>query len=261
MKPAYLMINNRYEKFVAGSETYTAIRKSKQNSSHVNLILGDSECYQLFPNTKDFDSTLSLACNQAIGMVGHYLLLLNYLNANNEINNLYMIFGPEGLSNNLDQIYTFHYFLKPFYKDEYKPYFTELVNKQISKIPYRKLCREPYIMTSNWAPKLSSTDNVDLSFISPITNQYLHKILQLSEEKNFKLHIISAPIKLSRARELEKIYKDEIINSDLHQVMNSYFENILYLPDTCFLDDGVHLRNPENFVNYYRNNWIDQSGD
>lgn len=256
LKPAYLLINNKYEKSVAGSETYASINISKQKSMKKKLVLGDSECYQLFPNTDDHGSFLSLACNQAIGMVGHYLLIVNYLNSGNKIDTLFLLFGPEGLNNNLDQVYTFHYFLKPFYKEEYKPYFSLQVYEQIKKIPFWYLCREPYILTSNWAPNFNTENISEFIFLSPIAEEYLKKIIVLGEENNFNIKVIAAPISIERKNQLDSIYLEEIRHSDLNEVLKSYFDSILWLPDTYFLEDGVHLKNPEYFSEYYRDKWI-----
>ncbi len=256
LKPIYLLLNNKYEKSVAGSEVYVSIKNSKQKSLKTKLILGDSGGYQLFPNTDDHGSVLSLACNQAIGMVGHYLLLVNFLNSCNEIDTLFLIFGPEGFNNNLDQVYSFHYFLKPFYKEEYKPYFSLQVYEQIKKIPFWYLCKEPYILTSNWAPNFNTGNNSNFIFLSPITEEYLKKIFLLGEENNIKIIIIAAPMNIERKNQLDSIYLEEVLHSDLNEVLNTYFESILWLPDTCFLKDGVHLKNPADYSDYYRNKWI-----
>lgn len=256
LKPVYLLMNGRFEKIVAGNEIYLSFEKSKQKRSQKKVILGDSECYQLFPNTDNDCKIISLACNQAVGMVGHYLLLMNYINAGNEIDTLYMIFGSDGLRNNLDQVYTFHYFLKPFYTKEYKKYFSEQVFRQIDKIPYRYLCKEPYILTSNWAPKFKCRDTIDYTFLSPISEEYLLKIETLGKEHNFDMIILPAPISIEKKYQFDKIYEAEIINSELNDRLKTYFENIIYLNDTCFLDDGVHLKDPDKYSDYYKRKWI-----
>ena len=102
-------------------------------------------------------------------MVGQFILLNNYINAGNEPDTVYLLVSPFSFRNNLDQVYTYHYFLKPFYTDEYKPMFSETVTEQIHKIPYYNFCRIPFILTSDWAPDFSLKDKIDYTFLSPIS--------------------------------------------------------------------------------------------
>ena len=194
----FLKYTNLYIHYVNGSEVYHSINKSKQKKQTKKLLLGDSVGNQLFSNITNNDTINSLACNQAIGLVGHFLLLNNYLKAGNQIDIVYLLYGPKSFKNNLDEIYTYHYFLKPFYKEEYQPLFTENVNNQIHKLPYNRLRGIPYILTSNWAPKFVSKDEIGYTFLSPISAEYLLKIKELSIEHKFKLIIVPPPISFKK---------------------------------------------------------------
>ncbi len=255
LKPIYLLIDSKYEKIVAGNEIYRSIEKSKKKNPQKKILIGDSAGYQLFPNTENDSTTLSMACNQAIGIVGQYLLLNNYFKAGNEIDTLYMLFGPDGFLNNLDQVYTFHYFLKPFYNKEYKEYFSKQVLEQIKKIPYRYLCREPYTLTSNWAPKFKCKDSINYNFISPVSTEYLARIEMLSKEHNFAIIILPAPMSINRKRDIDRLHMDEIMCDDLAVDLETYFNNIIYLNDSCFLD-GIHLKDPKKYSDLYKRKWI-----
>jgi hypothetical protein len=248
----YLLANDRYKSIVAGKEIYYSIFKSKQKKKTKKILLGDSVGDQLFSNVSNNDPVNSLACNAAIGMVGQYILLNNYLQMNNRIDTVYMIFTPFSFLNNLDQIYTYHYFLKPFYNEEYKNQFTETVNKQIDKIPFNKFCRIPVVLTSNWAPNFVSQDSISYSFLSPISIEYLNKIKQLSIKYNFRIKILPTPVRFSLRKEIANINKKEILKTNLKEEFDSYFQNIFYLNDTCFVDK-VHLKNAKNYVHYYSN--------
>jgi len=181
----FLLFTGIYKQTVAGAEIYYSINKSKEKRKQKKIILGDSMGSQLFPNTINNSTFTSLACNQAIGMIGHYLLLNNALNAGNHFDTVFMVITPFSFQNNLNQIYTYHYFLKPFYNAEYSPLFTKTVNVQIQKIPYSNFCCYPYILTSNWAPDFASMDDITYTFLSPITIQYLDKIKELGFKYNF----------------------------------------------------------------------------
>lgn len=255
VKPLYLILTDQYKFTVAGAEIYHSIFKSKQKRKTKKLLLGDSLGNQLFSNISTNDTINSLACNQAIGMVGHFLLLNNYLQAGNQLDTVYLFFSPFSFSNNLDQVYSFHYFLKPFYTKEYQPYFTENVRKQIHKIPYWYLCRIPSILTSNWAPDYILKDETDNTFLSPISAEYLVKIKKLSIRYNFKIVIITPPTRVSMKSFFDKMDKQRILNNNLSEEFKDYFENILYIDDNNFIDP-VHLKNPTAFKNYYRNLFV-----
>ena len=122
VKTLWLLTDDKYKSTIYGNEVYKAIEKSKKKNKRNKLILGDSTANQFY-NCKDGDpqDAYSLTCTQAIGMVGQYLLLTNYLNTGNRPDTVYLVYTPFSFWDNLDQVYTYHYFLKPFYYDEYKP--------------------------------------------------------------------------------------------------------------------------------------------
>ncbi len=250
IRPFYLFFSNKYKNTVAGNEIYYSILKSKQKKKTKKILLGDSVGQQLFPNTSTNDTVNSLACNQAISMLGQYILLNNYLEAGNNIDTVFMLFTPFSFMNNLDQIYTYHYFLKPFYTSEYKKFFSDRVNSQIDKIPFKFFCRLPIILTSNWAPDFVRQDTINYTFLSPISIEYLNRMKQLSVQYNFKLILFPPPIKISAESIIDKINKDEIQETKLVSEFEYYFKEIKYLDDSCFLD-GTHLKFPEQYRSYW----------
>ena len=257
IRPLYLLYKDKYQQTVAGNEIYYSIFKSKQKKKVKKILLGDSVGNQLFSNKKNNDTVNSLACNQSIGMVGQFLLLNNYINAGNEVDTVYMLYSPFSFRNNLDQVYTYHYFLKPFYREEYIPLFTETINKQIHKIPYYSFCRNPIILTSNWAPDFISKDSIDFTFLSPVSVEYLQKIKELSIKQHFKLIIIPPPTSLSKKQVIEKMNRDEITKANLAEEFKNYFNSFIYLPDNNFTD-GTHLMKPQVdlYTKYYKSKFI-----
>ena len=194
-----------------------------------------------------------MACNQSISMAGQFFLINNYINSGNEVDTVYLLYSPFSFRNNLDQVYTYHYFLKPFYTAEYIPLFTETVKKQIQKVPYYNFCRNPLILTSNWAPDFLSKDSVDFTFLSPVSIEYLQKIKELSIKHHFKLIIVPPPASLSKKPLIEKMNKNEIIQTSLVEEFENYFNNFIYLDDKSFTD-GVHLIKPLDlkYTEYYK---------
>lgn len=241
--PEYKYWTNKYKEDVNGGEVYQAIEKSKKKGKKKKLILGDSVTKQFSESDIDTTIYLNLASNQAISLVGQFCLLTNYVQTKNEIDTLYLIYHPLSFSNNLDNSFTFHYFEKPFFGDEYMPLFTEEVKTQIEKIPFHYLAKYHPVLTSNWSPTFSN-DEKNKPFISNISRIYLEKIVLLCQAKNIRLFIISPPINQKFKNEFLAINK-----SSKNSHLKSYFENLKYYPESNFFPDHIHLN--KNGLNYF----------
>lgn len=251
VRPLYLLNHDRYKRSGAGSEVYYSIHKSMQrNESSPIIVLGDSVARQIFGNKTNDYPIYSLACNQAIGMAGQFILLDNYLKTGNHVNRVYLLLTPNSFANNLDQVYTYHYFLKPFYTDEYYPLLTRTAIKQIHKIPYYYLSRYPHILTSNWAPDFVSKDKPTYRFISPVSAEYMVKMKELSIKYGFQLHIVATPTN-ARSRQSIENMKKEAAADHLQDELGDYFKNMLFLDSAEFGPDGVHLMNASKCKEYY----------
>jgi hypothetical protein len=191
--PEYNYWTNKYEEEVNGGEVYQAINASKKKGKRKKLILGDSVVKQFSESDIDTGVYLNLASNQAISLVGQYCLLSNYIQTKNELDTLYLVYHPLSFSNNLDNSFTFHYFEKPFYGEEYMKLFTEEVKTQIEKIPFHYLAKYHPVLTSNWSPNYSSEEQ-NKPFISNISRIYLEKIEILCRLNNIHLIIVSPPV-------------------------------------------------------------------
>ena len=233
-----------YKYTVPGREIYNAINKSNNKTNKKKLIIGDSTGNQFYNNYEEEDSIYSIACNQAIGMCGHFFLLDDFLKTGNRPKKVYMIFNVFTLSNNLDQEYTYHYFLKPFFNDKYRERMSNNVILQIEKIPYYSLSQFPTIITSTWAPKYKPHKQYQL--MSPISNEYFFKIDSLQSLYDFDFYIIPSLIAQSKKQELEDIYEKNMweIDTRLQQCISKYINSITYIDDSCFYD-GFHLKHPQ----------------
>lgn len=246
VKTAWLLKDDRYKTTIYGNEIYKAIEKSKKKTKYKKLILGDSTANQFY-NCKesDPDSAYSLSCNQAIGMVGQYILLNNYLKAGNKPDSVFLVYTPFSFWDNLDQVYTYHYFLKPFFIEEYKPYMTETVMKQIKKIPKYWACHIPFIQTTGWAPNVQQGER-NYSFLSPICKEYLYKIDSLSKQHHFEFEIIPTFVANHWRDSISHFNRLEFANCSYAEKLNKYLNRINYKDDSCFVDE-VHLRYPQQY--------------
>ncbi len=251
IRPYYLIYTGGYKEKVAGAEIYRSLLKSKKKRKTKKILLGDSGAYQLFPNKIDSDTLNSLTCNQAVSLAGHYILLNNYLQAGNQVDTVLMMFSPTTFRNNLDQVFTYHYFLKPFYIPEYKALLTPNVIKQVNKIPFRQISHYPIILTSNWAPDFVSKDTINYTFLSPVAVDYLIKIKELSVKYHFEMMLLSCPLNENQKAINDRIDKNEINKVELVEKFDNYFKNLIYLPDSFFMDK-FHLKHPDQYVDGYK---------
>jgi hypothetical protein len=234
-----------------GWETYNSLKKSKKKNKSKILLLGDSVGNQLFPNEENKDEINSLACNQAISLVGHFALLQNYMKAGNKVDKVILLFTPFSFGNNLDQVFTYHYFLKPFYNSDYIPMFSSTVEKQIEKIPYCNFVQVPHIKITSWSPNYNSIDEKKYTFLSPISVEYLSKIKALSIQYNFEFDIIPTPVSIEKKAIIEKMDLNEVTINNFNEEFNNYFSDIVYLESSEF-KDGTHLNEPEKYSHKLR---------
>lgn len=246
-KTAWLLYDNRYQD---GDYIYEAIKKSKEETKHKKLILGDSTAGQLSSEElSEKNDIVSLACNQALGIVGQYFLLHNFLEAGNRPDTVFLVFTPSTFAVNLDQSWTYHCFLKPFYNDEYKPLMTKTVLNQIEKIPYYKISQFPYIKTTRWA--MSPTDKKrDFTFISPISLEYLEKIDSVSHDYGFEVIFVSTFVTEEKRNSIELYDRTEYMGNPYEKQLEVYLDGIEYLDDDMF-SDGTHLKCPKDYFDAF----------
>lgn len=236
-----------YQDKVNGSEVYYALTKSKSqvNKKYRVLIIGDSVALQLYPATKDYDDIISLTCNAAISIAGFYFLMNNYFKTNPNFlpDEVIFLVNPFTLSNNLS-VLSFHYFLKPFYNDEYYPEITPSLLDRIHEIPYYWLSQVPFVRSSSYCVNYS-LDPPKWAWISPIANDYLRKSYELAESKNVKFKLIPSPIRLDRENEIMSAIQASINNkeSDLLNldIMQNYISMINFMDTSCFFDN-IHFK-------------------
>ena len=248
----YEIYTKKYTKIVNGSEVYWSIFKSKKKKQVKKLLIGDSVGKQLYDNYKYNDSIYSLACNQAITIAGHYFLLNNFLQTNNDQlpQEVIMIYSPTAFRNNVD-IYAFQYFLKPFYNAEYKGLMDNYLSNRIKEIPFYYTTQLPYMKTSNYSPEYQLAEE-EYGIFSPLSKIYLEKIVQLCEEKNIAFRLEPVPVTKISKENIEKLKQNKTNIPDINpDILEQYFNKIAYFEDTLFRDK-VHFKReyiPHDYLN------------
>ncbi len=230
-----------YTKLLPNRRVYSKIELSKKEIYGAQILLmGDSVAGSTYEYIKSGENGIvNLACNQAIDVIGHYFLLRNFLEKNSEVKKVFFFYNPFSFSNNIDHIYSYNHFLKPFYKKEYKKYFTDNVYKQIRSYPLYFLARFPPVAINYFAPDFE-VEEPDV-FISEITREYLQKFVELTREHGIEFEVLSPPLRESKINDIKQFKSKYLIEGTMSDLMDNYFDKISFLPDEYYRDD-LHFK-------------------
>lgn len=249
----YKYFTRSFEETVIGNDVYLAIKKSKVRKKVKVLIIGDSVGQQLYSGKTYNDDIYSLTTNQAVSMAGQYMLLKTFIDKNqgNLPNEVLLIMIPTSFNNNLDQIFTYNSFLKPFYRKEYSSMMTDTCRDQIRKIPFYYISQWPIIVNTNWSPEYESPH--PYPFISPISINYLLKIKELCIKNKLPIKFYCPPIKESRRELVMSFSKNNILpeKTGFKNEFASYFKGMVVLPDSLF-QDQMHFKKQYIPTDYYK---------
>ena len=237
----FIELSGFYAYLTPGKLVRQKIALSKKHIDGAEVILlGDSVAGSLYKTMKPGENgVINLACNQALDVIGHYFLLNNSLKKNQNIKKVVFFFNPFSFSNNIDHVYSYNNFIKPFYKREYINLYTETAKKQVKNYPLYFLARFPPVAITYFTPGIDSEESS--VFLSEISCEYLRKFQELADEKGFEFEVLSPPIRISREKEVQALkieYAKEKCNIDL---INKYFDKIVYSDDKFYQDD-VHFK-------------------
>lgn len=245
-----------YEKEVNGREVYVSLKKSNIRKKVRVLIIGDSVGKQLYDNDTYNDDIFSLTTNQAISMAGQYILVKNFIERNIDQlpKTIILIITPGSFGNNLDQVFTFQYFLKPFYKKNYIINYNQATLSQIHKVPFYYFSQLPCILNTNWSPEYPKNNGQHAyKLLSPISNDYLFKIKELCARYSIVLDIKCPPIKKANTTEIQNYKRAlfEFRKVGLEAQMKIYFNSIVFKPDSLY-QDPIHFKKqfiPKDYLN------------
>ena len=237
-----------------GGEVRAAVKVSKTKANKVikKLVMGDSTGHALYPSENQYDSIVSMACNQAITFAGQFFLLKNYLETNkdNLPQEIIFLVTPESFGNDVDQ-YAYQYFLKPFPIIDYKSLYTEHLYSRIRSIPFYWTANMPFIQTSGYTPRVSVPAYSEHKHLSELTYEYLARIDDITKEYNVTFYIVSTPVRDDRRQEIEKVLQDlkSIGSKRFSHLIEPYIKSVTYYPSDLFFDQ-VHLEDTETPKDY-----------
>lgn len=239
---------------VPGSEVRYAekLSKKKINKKIKKLILGDSTGHALYPCEKEYDEVVSLACNRAITLAGHYFLLKNFIETNpdNLPQEIIVLYTPFSFSCDLDQ-YAYQYFLKPFPRKEYQHLYTDHLSQRVKSIPLYWTANWPFIHTSGYTPRMAIPASGRKAYMSELSIEYLHKMDSIAKVFDIPIRFCSSPVREDRENEVKKFTEEicQLSDSIVVRYIKQYVESIKFYPSDLFEDD-VHLYDKEVPIDY-----------
>ncbi|MBK9519348.1 MAG: hypothetical protein IPO09_18790 [Anaeromyxobacter sp.] len=234
------------DQVAVGGEGLVALRKSAATIPlPARVVLGDSVANQLYPVRQDGGEFYSLACNQAISMAGFYALLWRLAEANDLRGSaVHLVLRPDSFGNDLDQTFTFQYFVKPFYVTMGPAFFDPEVEARVSAIPYGWSAWLPAVRVSAWSPSARSPAGERMELrLSRVSALYLARMRVLARERGFSLQVVPPVLPEStRAWLLGPLWAG-VRDAGLEDLFAGYVRRLRYLPDAQF-QDGVHVKDP-----------------
>jgi hypothetical protein len=228
-----------------GGEIYDAIRRSHQPSTCPMIVIGDSVCHQLLTGYAP-PGLLSLGTNQAASMCGQYLIARSAIDHDPAVKEIVLAYLPDSFTNNLDQKFTFNYFVRPFYPHaEYRALMSPLVMHQVDRRPTARLVVLPLfryttMLTDSYLNYCEGAETPNFTYLAPVSIEYLRKLSELCNQHAIKLGIVCPPISLDRNYD-QTLFQKEVVDAHLEKVFAGYPQSVR-LVDPQLLVDHIHFK-------------------
>ncbi|MGL4947337.1 MAG: hypothetical protein ACRDAQ_03835 [Cetobacterium sp.] len=247
------------------ADVYEAIGAANQKSDYKEVILGDSVSRQIFNiQNQENSKYYHLSSNQAISVLGNYILLEKYLKNNPQTEKVYLMMRPTSFNNDLNQKWTYAYFILPFFSVENIDLFSKKVLNKLKSRNKEIYLNYDLIKVLEKNPKLALSMKIDYSdhkdhskeeaFLSEVSIESLKKIEKLCFDNKIKFEILSSPLSEKETKVYSRLEED-ISKNNFTEIFSRYFESISFYPESSF-GDGIHFEKKylnENIENIGKN--------
>ena len=234
-----------------GPELYYALDLAEQKNDYTKVIIGDSVARLIFaPDYQaETDEVCYLATNQAITVLGNYILLSRYLENNPQTEEVIYIVRPQSLANPLWYNFSFQYFIVPFYNDTYKKYIDEDTRSYIENrfgkmyaandIVKSFVENNPYYLDVYLNNVLEQQLEVrDEKHLSELSIKYLPLMKELCESYGVSFTVLAAPLPDTEENHEWSEFAVQIEESGLADILGNYLDGIEYYEESCFSDEA-----------------------
>lgn len=218
---------------------WDAIEKASRSQPYQRVIVGDSVARQLFDDHNQKRSRyFHLTTNAATTLLGHYILLMEYLK-HNALEEIVVLLNPYSLMDNLDRKFTANYVVGSFCREKYRPYITPYAEQQIKNCTWwfvPVLLRNfPEFCLINYQevnPKPFYND----AYLSPLSLEYLQMLKQTCQSRGISLRVVCPPLSEQHINLDYSFMKEQVAAHDLTECFSGYFD-IKYMPTSKFGDE------------------------
>lgn len=228
------------------------IERVQQDSTHTKLILGDSVTRKVFNGLQNSNEDyLVLGTNQAITMTGQYLLAEEFIKNHENVSDIYIIFIPGSFATGFTYTYGYQYAVMPFVETDIfsnldadtiqlaeETYGSFLLQKNVVEmVDYSQMNRK---IVLNLLYEFGEMPEGEYEYIADPAVRCIKRLQETCEKKNINLHFLPGPIPdREDIRQMVEIQKEEFEKVGLADLMESYYDALIYYPEADF-PDGTH---------------------
>lgn len=224
------------------------IEKVRADNGYTKLLTGDSVCHQLFNPFQQYNEVYCTAgSNQAVTMIGQYLLIRQFLESHPEATDVYLVLQSLTGTGLADGALAYQYLVIPFSETGLLQNVTEQTKNDLI-YKYGAFFVKPevvrFIDYSPIAKKLFLNSYKNVEYDSDgMSFAYLELIMDMCEEYGGKLHLIHCPMRESSVEVMQQQKMRDLnacTNVRMQLYVESYYASIVYYPDAYF-SDGTHF--------------------
>ena len=234
-----------------GPELYYALDLAEKDTGYEKVIIGDSVARLIFAPAyqSETEDTCYLATNQAITVLGNYILLNRYLENNPDTKEVIYIARPQSLANPLWYNYSYQYFVVPFYNDKYISYIEDetrlYIEKRFGKLYVDNEFVKNFVINSSAYLDIylnnvleQQLEQRDEKHLCGLSAKYLRKMQKLCEEKGIKLTVLAAPLPDTLDNHDWDEFAFQIEAYGLSDLLGDYLQGIEYYDEKYFADEA-----------------------
>lgn len=248
---AFLIFADIHPNKLLGYEVYDALEEVERTNSYETVLLGDSVSRQLCPPERQGECSriCYLSTNQAVTIVGNYILLCRYLENNPQTKQVIYMVQPVGLANNMRVDYSYQYFVLPFYQKPYLDYMDESTRESVkekfgdmfvSNPVIRYVLRNSSVCLEEYLGRIHDDET---EIVPEMTFCYLGKMQELCDQYGADFILVSSPLNEGFDYDTER-FMETVMQAEEGKwcgLFERYRASMCFYPKECFADD-VHFR-------------------
>lgn len=238
-------------RWLNGREVYQALAEARRPSPARVVVFGDSVGRQLYaPHGKMRDDIRVLCSTAVISLAGQYRVLLEAARAGNlRGTEVVLICHPVSFEHDLQDQFTYQYFIKPFWLSANQDVLTPAVLARIQQVPWHAAVHLPSIRYGNWNPNWTEPP-IQLgvrttNYIHDVAAEYLRRIADLAHKEGFPIRIVAPPINQAWADRFYDAarFQAEIDELGFQNLFGAYAAEVPLRPPDWFIpNDIIHFR-------------------